>query len=82
MHAQEVISTLATRIRHRRKMANQSAEGGGSPIPGLRDLQIWPCLPPRLLPVGLCERWDLRFTSACNPEQLEGSNTNSDWKKW
>jgi len=38
--------------------------------------------PPRLFPVVLCERWGLRSASACNPEQLEGSNTNSDCKNW
>jgi hypothetical protein len=38
--------------------------------------------PPQLLPVGLCERRCLRFTDAYNPEQLEGSNTNSNCKNY
>jgi hypothetical protein len=31
---------------------------------------------------GLSERWGLRSASAYNPEQLEGSNTNRDYKNW
>jgi hypothetical protein len=52
---------------------------GGGPLPGHRDLQIWST---RLFPVGLCERWHLSSVNAYNPEQLEGSNTNSDYKNW
>jgi len=38
--------------------------------------------PTRLFPVGLCERWSLCSTNAYNPEQLEGSNMNSECKNW
>jgi len=42
------------------------------------NLQIWP---PQPYCAGLCERWSLCSTNACNPEQLEGLNNNSYCKK-
>jgi hypothetical protein len=46
------------------------------------DIHKFPPPPPRLFPVGLCERWGLRSANAYNPEQLEGSNTNNDCNNW
>jgi hypothetical protein len=41
-----------------------------------------PHLTPSNIPVGFCERWGLRSANAYNPEQIEGSNMNSDRKTW